>query len=129
MDPNGDSDGDGIRNIQEWAFGTNPASDVGGLIRVNAGVLVAHGGPVVFSVPDGLGGVSYFALFGRRKDAGTVGLTYAVEFSDALSGWNVSAVTPTVIAQDSEIEAVTVPFPPVVIDPPEAFFRVRVTGQ
>ena len=129
LDPNGDLDGDGVKNIHEWAFGTNPAAGAQGPIRVNAGVLLAHGGPTVLAVPDGLGGVSYFALFGRRKDAGTVGLTYAVEFSDALSGWNVSAVSPTVIAQDSEIEAVTVPFPPAVIDPPAAFFRVRATGQ
>ena len=129
LDPNGDFDGDGVKNIHEWAFGTNPASGAGGPIRVNAGVLLAHGTPTVLAVPDGLGGFFYFALFGRRKDAGTVGLSYAVEFSDALSGWNVSAVAPTVIAQDSEIEAVTVPFPPVVTNPPESFFHVRVTGQ
>ena len=129
LDPNGDFDGDGIKNIQEWAFAMNPASGAGGAIRVSGGVLLAHGGPAVLTVPNGLGGVSYFAVFGRRRDAGTVGLTYAVEFSDALSGWNVSAVTPTVIAQDIEIEAVTVPFPPIVTNPPEAFFRVRVNGQ
>jgi hypothetical protein len=41
----------------------------------------------------------------------------------------VSAVAPTVIAQDSEIEAVTVPFPPIVTDPPQAFFHIRVSGQ
>ena len=52
-----------------------------------------------------------------------------IEFSDALSGWNLSGVTPTVIAQDSEIEAVTVPFPPLLIDPPRGYFRVKVNGQ
>ncbi len=126
---NGDFDGDGISNELEWAFGTSPAAGGGGAISVNAGALLAHGGPTVLAVPDGLGGVSYFALFGRRKDAAAVGLTYAVEFSDALSGWNFSGVTPTVIAQDSEIEAVTIPFPPVVIDPPQEYFRVKVNGQ
>jgi hypothetical protein len=130
LDPNGDLDGDGIKNIQEWAFGTNPTLGAQGPINVNAGVLLAHGAPVVLRVPNGLGGFSYFALFGRRKDAATMGLTYAVEFSDALPGWNwsVSAVTPTVIAQDSEIEAVTIPFPPIVTSPPNTFFRVRVNG-
>ena len=107
----------------------NPASAARGPIQVNGGVIGAHGEPTVLAMPDGLGGTSYYALFGRRKDAAAMGLTYAVEFSDALSGWNVSAVTPTVIAHDSEIEAVTVPFPPIVIDPPKAFFRVRVNGQ
>ena len=129
LDPNGDLDGDGVKNIHEWAFGTNPSSGAGGAIRVNAGMLLTHGGPTVLAVPDGSGGTSYFAVFGRRKNAASVGLTYAVEFSDALSGWNVSNVIPAVIAQDSEIEAVTVPFPPIVTDPPEAFFRVRVNAQ
>ena len=109
------------------AFGTNPSSGAGGVIRV--GTILTHGGPTVFAVPDGLGGTSYFALFGRRKNAASVGLTYVVEFSDALSGWNISNVIPAVIAQDSEIEAVTIPFPPIVTDPPEAFFRVRATAQ
>ncbi len=126
---NGDFDGDGISNQLEWAFGTSPASVACGAIRVNAGAVLAHGGPTVLAVPDGHGGVSYFALFGRRKDAAAVGLTYAVEFSDALSGWNLSGVTPTVIAQDGEIEAVTVPFPPVLMDPPQEYFRVKVNGQ
>ncbi|MCS6244267.1 MAG: M36 family metallopeptidase [Opitutus sp.] len=129
LDPNGDADTDGIKNLQEWAFGTNPSSGAGEPIQVNAGVLNAHGAPTVLAVPDGLGGVSLFALFGRRKDAGTVGLTYAVEFSENLTVWNVSTNTPTVIAQDSEIEAVTVPLPSAVSTPPKVFFRVRVTGQ
>ncbi|MGB8169262.1 MAG: choice-of-anchor tandem repeat GloVer-containing protein [Chthoniobacteraceae bacterium] len=126
LDPSADSDNDGLKNVQEWAFGTNPTSGAGGVIRVNAGTILAHGSPTVLAVPDGLGGFSYFALFARRKDAGTAGLTYAVQFSDALSGWNVSTVAPTVIAEDSEIEAVTVPFPPVIGQPPRAFFRVKV---
>jgi hypothetical protein len=129
LDPNGDSDADGLKNIQEWAFGTNPVAGSGGVIQVNAGVLNAHGAPTVLAVPDGLGGVSLFALFGRRKDAGTAGLTYAVEFSETLTGWTVSTDTPAVIAQDSEIEAVTVAFPPAVTTPPRVFFRVKVTGQ
>jgi hypothetical protein len=129
MDPNGDSDGDGIKNIHEWAFATNPAARGCGLISVDNGVLLAHGGPTVITEPDGLGGFTYFAVFGRRKDAATVGLTYVVEFSDTLSGWNASAVIPTVIAQDSEIEAVAVPFPPIATDPPQAFFHIRVNGQ
>jgi uncharacterized repeat protein (TIGR03803 family) len=129
MDPNGDSDGDGVKNFHEWAFATNPAARGCGAINVNGGVLLGHGGPTLLTVPDGLGGFSYFAVFGRRKDAATVGLTYVVEFSDTLSGWNVSAVTPTVIAQDGEIEAVSVPFPPIATDPPQAFFHIRVNGQ
>jgi hypothetical protein len=129
LDPNGDADTDGIKNLQEWVFGTNPSSGSGGPIQVNAGVLNAHGAPTVLAVPDGLGGVSLFALFGRRKDAGTVGLTYVVEFSETLTTWTVSTDTPVVIAQDSEIEAVTIAFPAAVSTPSKMFFRVKVTGQ
>ncbi len=129
LDPNGDFDGDGVKNLHEWAFGTNPASGAGGAIHVNGGAILAHGSPTVVGVPDGFGGVSYFALFGRRKDAVAVGLTYAVEFSEVVGGWNLSSVTPTVIAQDSEMEAVTVPLPPFVLSPPRGYFRVKVTAQ
>jgi len=125
----GDLDADGLKNILEWAFGTNPTAGSGGAIQVSSGVLIAHGAPAVFTMPDGQGGVNLFALFGRRKDAGTVGLTYAVEFSETLTAWTVSDAIPEVIAQDSEIEAVVVPFPHIESYPPKTFFRVRVTGQ
>jgi hypothetical protein len=121
-----DFDGDGVLNLEEWAFGTNPTALTGGYIRVTAGLLVTRGSPTVLSVPDGLGGISYFALYGRLKNPGSVGLTYVLEFSDATSAWIPSTVTPTVIAQDSDIEAVTVPFSPAVTSSPEGFFRVRV---
>jgi hypothetical protein len=129
LDPNGDTDADGLKNIQEWAFGTNLTSAVGAAIQVNAGVLHAHGAPTVLEVPDGHGGVSLFALYGRRKDAASVGLAYVVEFSATLTTWSVSTETPKVTAQDSEIEAVVVPFPPAMSHPHKMFFRVRVTGQ
>ena len=128
-DPEGDIDADGLKNIQEWAFGTTPTAGSDGAIQVSSGVLIAHGAPAVFTTPDGQGGVNLFALFGRRKDASTVGLTYSVEFSETLTAWTVSSVTPTVIAQDSEIEAVVIPFPQIKSYPPRIFFRVRVTGQ
>jgi hypothetical protein len=92
-------------------------------------VLLAHGAPKVLEVPDGHGGVALFSLYGRRKDAASVGLTYTVEFSDDLKTWTVSTGTPTVIAQDSAIEAVVVPLPPATSSPTKIFFRVRVTGQ
>jgi hypothetical protein len=129
LDPNGDTDADGLKNIQEWAFGTNLTSAVAAAIQVNAGVLLTHGTPTVHQVPNGLDGVSLFALYARRKDAASVGLTYTVEFSDDLTTWIVSTGTPTVIAQDNQIEAVIVPFPPATSSPTKMFFRVRVSGQ
>jgi hypothetical protein len=125
----GDPDADGLKNIQEWAFGTNPTAGSGGAIQMSSGVLIARGAPAVFTMPDGQGGVNLYALFCRRKDAGTVGLTYAVEFSDNATAWTVSDAIPEVIAQDSEIETVVVPFPHTESYPPKTLFRVRVTGQ
>ena len=125
----GDPDADGLKNIQEWAFGTNPTTGSGGAIQMSSGVLIARGAPAVFTMPDGQGGVNLYALFCRRKDAGTVGLTYAVEFSETLTAWTVSNAIPEVIAQDSEIETVVVPFPHTESYPPKTLFRVRVTGQ
>ena len=124
-----DFDGDGIKNIHEWAFGTDPASGGQGSIRVNGGVLLARGAPTILDLPDGMGGVIHCALFGRRRDAATVGLTYTVAFSDRLSGWTTSSSPVTVIAQDSEIEAVIVPFPSTAIVPPSGYFRIGVTAQ
>jgi hypothetical protein len=129
LDAAGNFDADGLTNIQEWTFATIPDPGVGGSIQVNSGVLIAHGTPSVLEVSDGLGGVSLFALFGRRKDADTVGITYAVEFSETLTAWNVSSATPTVIAQDSEIEAVVIPFPQFATLSQRIFFRVKITGQ
>ncbi|EDY18001.1 peptidase M36 fungalysin [Chthoniobacter flavus Ellin428] len=124
LDPMGDFNNSGLKNLQKWAFATSTGSNaVVGPIQVSNGTLVAHGVPTLYS-PDG---VHYFALFGRRKDAATVGLTYVAAFSNGLSTWSNSADIPTVIAQDSEIEAVTVPFPPA--GQPQSFFRVNVTGQ
>jgi hypothetical protein len=129
MDPAGDSDHDGVKNIVEWAFGTNPAMSSLRAIHVSGGVLDVHGGPTMLSVRNLWGGLNRFALFGRRKDAAAVGLTYAVEFSADLTDWTGSAAAPTVIAQDSEIEAVTVPFPALVNGLPPHFFRIKVAGQ
>ncbi|MEO6784610.1 MAG: hypothetical protein ABI318_00645, partial [Chthoniobacteraceae bacterium] len=129
LDPLGDSNGNGLTNIVKWAFGMNPTSAVPGTIQVNGGVLTAPGIPVLLSVPDGSGGTNYFALFGRRKDAAASGLTYTVEFTADFSAWTASADTPTVIADDSDMEAVTVPFPPLVGGLPPQFFRIRITAQ
>ena len=65
------------------------------------------------------------ALFVRRKDFSTAGLTYVVEFSSDLSGWQASADTPAVLADDGTNQIVSVPFPAGFIA--GGFFRVRVS--
>ena len=69
-------------------------------------------------------GVDFKALFGRRKNSG---LTYTVQFSADLAGWENSTVAPVVIADDGVIEACTVPYPFFLSDGQKArFFRVSV---
>ena len=123
-----DFDHDGVLNGLEWAFGTDATRGITGPLAVSGSAITARGGPIVIAVSDGAGGVNHFAAFARRKDYLSVGLTYTVQFAPNLASWTVSAVTPTVIADDGEIEIVTVAFPATINGGPAAFFKVGVSG-
>lgn len=125
--PDGDGpDGDGIVNLLEYAFGTDPTVSSTGPLVHSGGVLTTPGQPIL----EEDGGV-YYAVFGRRADYLDTGLTYTVEFSSALSAWTATAAVPTVIATDGEIDVVRVPFLNLV--PSDSgpqkptFFRVEVS--
>jgi hypothetical protein len=113
-----------LKNLLEWAFALDPSAASATTLQVHGGVIASHGIPVMTGDP---GGSARFALFGRRKDAAAVGLTYAVEFSADLTGWTASVEAPALIAEDSEIEAVAIPFPALVNGRPPAFFRLKVS--
>jgi hypothetical protein len=66
------------------------------------------------------------AVFSRRKDREAVGLAYSVEFSGDLATWQTSTSTPVVLAQDEEVEVVSVPYPLFLNGKKAGFFRVRV---
>jgi len=68
-------------------------------------------------------------VFSRRKDFATAGLTYSVEFSGDLATWKTSASTPTVLADDGEIQVVSVPYPFFVNGKKAAYFRVKVQSR
>ena len=123
--PGGNPDGDGGSNLEEFGFGTNPAVGNAGTISVTGGVITQLGSPTtrVTNVP---GGVQFRALYGRRKDYMAARLTYTVQFSAELTTWVNSAAMPTVIADDGNIEAVTVPYPFFVQGKKARFFRVVV---
>lgn len=121
-----DFDLDGSSNLKEWGFGTNPASGVSGVISVSGATLLARGEPTTVMMVSG-SGIEPFAVFGRRIDYLSVGLTYEVEFSGDFSNWDTSLVAPSVLAADSEIQAVAVPYPPFVNGRPARFFRVRIS--
>ena len=129
MDPMGDFNGNGVKNMLEWAFGTNPGLAGRSTLQVSGSVIVAHGTPVLLNLPDFSGATTLYAMFARRKDAAAVGLSYAVEFGADLSGWMVTTDVPFVIAEDSEIEAAIVPFPALINGVMPHYFRVKVTAQ
>jgi hypothetical protein len=103
--PNGDGDRDGKTNLEEYGFGTDAGDGNSGVIEFELGSVTAYGQPVL----DGGGG--YALIFGRRVDYLAAGLTYTVQFSADLSEWVEDSTEPVVIAADSEIQAVRVPYP------------------
>lgn len=118
--------GDGMVNLLKFAFGLNPLVSNSGSISVNSGAFT-RGIPTTVATA-GQGGVSMQAVFGRRKDAAASGLTYTAQFSADLQTWGNSTDIPTVVADDGEIEVVTVPYPSSINGQPARFFRVQVTG-
>ncbi len=123
---NGDPDFDGIVNLLEYAFGTNPTVNFTGSLSYSPSVV--PGQPVLQEN----GGI-WYAVFARRTDYLTAGLTYTVQFSSALSSWEATATAPTLLATDGTIDVVRVPFLNFVdINGPNGpqkptFFRVQVS--
>ena len=123
-----DPDGDGDLNIFEFAHGTNPTVSDGGVLVVSGAAILQRGSPTVW-LQKTLYGVDYRALFGRRKDYLVAGLAYTVQFSRNLTTWETSTATPTVVAADAVMDAVTVPYPFFLSTGEKAqFFRVVLTG-
>jgi autotransporter-associated beta strand protein len=124
----GDPDSDGLQNLLEYAFGTNPTANYSGPLSYTGATLTTPGQPILEKV----GGV-WYAVFARRKDYVEAGLTYTVEFSNSLSAWTPSSAGLTVIASDSLMDVVRVPFPNIIDggdNGPQKprFFQVEVTS-
>ena len=120
-----DFDSDGLINMFEMAVGTNPTTAGEATIIVNPPNIIQRGKPRLLRDANG---VDFRTLYGRRKDYLAAGLTYTVQFSGDLLTWADSTSAPTVIAEDAEFEALTVPFPPFVNGLKARFSRVRVVG-
>jgi uncharacterized membrane protein len=105
-----DPEQDGRTNLEEFAFGLNPLSGIGGPVRFTSSSLLARGDPVV-ARPGSIGNPQMMAVFCRRADHQAAGLTYTVLFSANLIDKVTSAATPTVLTTDGEIEVVAIPFP------------------
>lgn len=86
-----------LTNLLEFAFGTDPTVSTGDPIGyVVGGNVTTAGLPVATNFAVG-GGVYFRAVFGRRKDYVSAGLTYTVQFSAGLDLWVNSIDTPTLL--------------------------------
>ena len=112
-------------NLLNFGFGMNP-NGTGGSALAYAGTFAGGGniGSTGLPIPR-IEGTDTRALFVRRKDFTTAGLTYAVQFSSDLSGWQISTDTPAVLADDGTNQVVSVTFPAGFTA--GGFFRVRVS--
>ncbi|MGJ8724477.1 MAG: beta strand repeat-containing protein [Roseibacillus sp.] len=123
-----DPDSDGLNNLLEFGFGTDPlVSDSADLVNDGS----VNGLPILEFSGSGAG-VTFDALFVRRDDHSTSGsLTYTVQFSADLVTFEDSTVTPTLVADssdDSDYDVVSVPFPGLLPGSGQKprFFRVKV---
>ena len=121
----GDGDGDSLTNLQEYAFGMNPLVNSSATVDWLGSSLLARGTPRVF-MSTAPGSFTYRAVFARRIDFAAARLKYTVEFSANLSFWQASTATPAVLANDGEIQVVSVPYPFAVGNRKATYFRVRV---
>ena len=128
---NEDFDHDGIINLLEFAFGTNPTISNAGVLQYNgifaAGGAIASTGQPTTVFESTATGIDFRALFVRRVDYVAAGLTYAVQFSANMQSWTTSAALPAVLADDGAHQIVSVPYPPFVQGKKARFFRVQVS--
>jgi hypothetical protein len=111
-----DPDLDGVNNLREYAFGTDPNNLADGpAALVYTGSVLGGGSLDAVGQPRALVEVSGGAtlsrvLFIRRVPAFTGDLDYTVQFTSNLSTWVDSAAVPTVLATDGAHEVVVIPY-------------------
>ena len=121
----------GVVNLLEFAFGTNPVTSAAGALQYNGtlaggGTIGGTGQPTTVFESTATG-IDFRALFVRRVDYVAAGLTYAVQFSADMQSWTTSAAVPAVLADDGAHQIVSVPYPPFVHGKKARFFRVQVS--
>jgi hypothetical protein len=126
----GNPDGDGLNNLLEYAFGTNPQSGQTGGVAAENGQVISRGTPAALVISDPENESNQFqGLFGRRKDHAMFGLRYQPQFSADLLTWQDATALPVTVAEDGEIEIVAVTAPDMIGGMPARFFRVGVSQR
>jgi hypothetical protein len=116
---NADFDKDGLANVLEYVFGTDPKVPGAGRAAFVDGV-VTRGAPSLVKLPDG----GWRLVFARRKVAELGGLTVIPQAGSTLSVWTPMTGTPVLLGDDGEIEILGLDVP---ADGDTGYFRVSVT--
>lgn len=127
---NDDGETDGLVNLLEFAFGTDPKANDNNPLVVTDGSTFTPGTQIVqISAPFTPANVT--AQFVRRIDAAAAGLTYIPEFSADLATWETdsSNSAPTVVSTQGDYQVVSVPYLVFLSNGQKAsFFRIRVNS-
>lgn len=126
--PDADPDLDGVTNLYEYAFGTDPndiASGPDPLVYTGTfaggGTLVETGKPITRTETAPINNTR--VLFIRRKPSLTSDLEYAPQFSNGTT-WVTSTATPQVLAESDLYQVVSVPYVTVVNGKKTRTYRV-----
>jgi len=125
------TDTDGLSELFEFAFGTDPNVDDNNPLAVTDGTNFSPGTQIAnITIPFNPTNVN--AQFVRRKDAAAAGLTYIPEFSADLSTWEVDGSNPVPVVVSTmagDYEVVEVPYLVFLSNGQKAsFFRIRVNS-
>ena len=132
--PSVDTDGDGVTDLLEFAFGTDPVDSNSGPLPLQYTGTVASGFTLVrfgqIAPVSELGALEEHlrVLYSRRKDAALAGLTYSQQYSNDLVTWEPSAAAPIVLADNGTYETVClVDTATLGTEPGRRFFRLIIT--
>ena len=125
-----DYDADGVVNLLEFAFGTDPTvsspQQLAAPVTDGIRALDQRGKPF-HEIVNTTAAPDMKVLFMRRVSHAADGLSYFLDFSADLTAWETSASAPAVLLPDGSHELASVAYPFFLSDGRKArFFRVRV---
>ena len=123
--PSADPRGNGFNNLQEYAFWMNPTLGTTPAVTWTGTTHVVGGAPTQLATGSN-GTFTFRAVYARRKDYVAAQLSYSVEFSGDLLTWKASTSTPSVLADNGLLQAVSVPYPFFVAGKKARYFRVKL---
>jgi hypothetical protein len=110
--------------LMDYAFGLPPGGGAAGLVSEINGLIASRGRPN--ALPPATPGDTFKGLYARRKNHADAGLEYRPQFSADLIHWHDAPDGRTVVADDGEIQVLSVSAPALPDGRPARFFRVGI---